>query len=263
MGGAILDGLLASGFDAAKVTVSTKSQVSAQKYFEQLGVAAFSIEEFQDANRRAVAEADVVLVAVKPAYVTEVLEEVASDLKTDALVISVAAGVKNETMQRVVPDSVAVIRSMPNTPAIISRAVTGIAPGERASDLQLQTAIDLFLTVGKVVVVDEDQIDQLSTISGSGPAYVFFLIEQLTAAAKHHGFDEEAAALLVNETFLGAAELLIASGKTPQELRRQVTSPNGTTERAIARLQQADLAELFIEATEAALARARELAAGA
>jgi pyrroline-5-carboxylate reductase len=263
MGGAILAGLLASDFDPARVAVSTKSKSSAEAQISQLGIQAFSLEEFSDANLRAVAGADVVLVAVKPAYVIEVLKQVRAALRDDALVISVAAGVKNSSMEAAVADSVSVIRSMPNTPAIVSRAVTGIAPGERATEAQLQTAIDLFLTVGKVVVVDEDQIDALSTISGSGPAYVFYLIEQLTAAAKHHGFDDESAAMLVNETVLGAAELLIASGKSPEELRRQVTSPNGTTERAIARMEQADLGEMFIEATEAALARARELAAGA
>ncbi|MEY4993660.1 MAG: hypothetical protein RIS82_782, partial [Actinomycetota bacterium] len=107
----------------------------------------------------------------------------------------------------------------------------------------------------------ESQIDALSTISGSGPAYVFYLIEQLTNAAKHQGFNDTDAALLVNETFLGAAELLVASGKAPADLRRQVTSPNGTTERAIARMEQTDLSGMFIEATDAALARAREIAA--
>jgi pyrroline-5-carboxylate reductase len=110
--------------------------------------------------------------------------------------------------------------------------------------------------------LDESKIDALSTISGSGPAYVFYLIEQLTKAAKHHGFDDADAALLVNETFLGAAELLVASDKSPEALRKQVTSPNGTTERAIARMSETDLESMFIEATDAALARARELAAG-
>jgi pyrroline-5-carboxylate reductase len=210
----------------------------------------------------AVAGADVVLVGVKPAYVTEVLAEIAEAINDNALVISVAAGVTTAAMEAVLPEDVGVVRAMPNTPAIVGRAVTGISAGERATDWAIETSVQLFETVGKTVVLDESQIDALSTISGSGPAYVFYLIEQLTKAAKHHGFNDQDAALLVNETFLGAAELLVASGKEPAALRKQVTSPNGTTERAIARMAETDLEAMFVEATDAALARARELAAG-
>ena len=262
MGGAILDGLLASGFDPAKVSLSTKSDASARKYINEYAIQAHSLENATDANQRVVAGADVVLVAVKPAYVASTLAEVAEHLNPNALIISVAAGITNATMEAAVPDSVRVIRSMPNTPAIVGRAVTGIARGNRATEADLATAVHLFETVGRVVVVDELQIDQLSTISGSGPAYVFYFIEQLTAAAMHHGFTAEQAAMLVNDTFLGAAELVASSGKAPAELRRQVTSPNGTTERAIAVFEAANLQQLFVDATDAALARARELAAG-
>ena len=262
MGGAVLAGLLASGFDPKKVSVTTKSQLGADKNIDQYGVNAHALESNSDANREAVAGADVVIVAVKPAYVVSTLAEVADALNSDALVISVAAGITNVSMQAVLPDSVRVIRSMPNTPAIVGRAVTGLALGSRATETDLETATQLFETVGRVVVVDESQIDALSTISGSGPAYVFYFIEQLTKAALHHGFTPEQAEVLVNDTFLGAAELVAATGKAPTELRRQVTSPNGTTERAIAVFESANLEQLFIDATEAALARARELAAG-
>ena len=115
--------------------------------------------------------------------------------------------------------------------------------------------------VGEVVEVPESQLDALSTISGSGPAYVFFLVEALTAAAREKGFTPEQARILVNGTFLGASELLVSSGEDPAELRRKVTSPKGTTERAIEVLAAADLPALFTRATDAALARARELAA--
>jgi pyrroline-5-carboxylate reductase len=262
MGGAILAGLLASGFAPERVSVSTKSEASAQKHVEQYGVIAYSLESHADANRLAVAGADVVMLAVKPAYIVETLREVAEAINPDALVISVAAGITNASMEAALPASVRVIRSMPNTPAIVGRAVTGLASGNRATDPDLATATALFETVGRVVVVDESQIDALSTISGSGPAYVFYFIEQLTKAALHHGFTPEQAAAMVNDTFLGAAELVAATGKNPSDLRRQVTSPNGTTERAIATFEGANLEQLFIDATEAALARARELAAG-
>ncbi len=267
MGTAILSGLLASGFDSAAVTVSTKSQASATNLADQLGVLAYSLEVDSDANAsansKAVHGADVVLVAVKPAYVVETLREVASSLSSHALVISVAAGIKTESMQDALPHGVRVIRAMPNTPAIVGRAVTGIAPGALATEADLNLAVELFETVGNVAVIDEGQIDALSTISGSGPAYVFYFMEQLTAAAMHQGFTREQAELLVQETFLGAAELVMATGADPEQLRRQVTSPNGTTERAIATFDQAKLRDVFIAATDAALARAREIASGA
>ncbi len=261
MGGAILSGLLKSGFDPNHVSVTTKTAASAQRLVDELGVMAFALEDGDDANQMAVAGANVVLVGVKPAYVLEVLADVAEALDDNTLVISVAAGTTTASMEEVLPEDVGVVRAMPNTPAIVGRAVTGIAAGERATDWAMNVTRELFETVGKVIVVDESQIDALSTISGSGPAYVFYLIEQLTNAAKHQGFSDTDAALLVNETFLGAAELLVASGKAPADLRRQVTSPNGTTERAIARMEQTDLSGMFVEATDAALARAREIAA--
>lgn len=267
MGTAILSGLLASGFDSAAVTVSTKSKASADKLADQLGVLAYSLEADSDANAsaniKAVRGADVVLVAVKPGYVVETLREVSADLVGGALVISVAAGITTKSMQDALPHGMRVVRAMPNTPAIVGRAVTGIAPGAEATEADLNRAIDLFETVGSVAVIDESQIDALSTISGSGPAYVFYFMEQLTAAAIHHGFTHEQADLLVQQTFLGAAELVLATGAEPAQLRRQVTSPNGTTERAIATFDEAKLRDVFIAATEAALARAREIAAGA
>lgn len=266
MGTAILDGLIASGLSPAHIKVSTKTEASAAKLVNRHTVSAYSIEELgqaADANSAATVDADVIIVAVKPAYVIETLEQLrAPQLKADALVISVAAGITTEAMQAALPQGNAVIRAMPNTPAIVGRAMTGIALGSRATSENKELAEQLFATVGKTIVVEEDRIDALSTISGSGPAYVFFLVEEFVKAAKHHGFSAEEASLLVNETFLGATELLVASGKDPAELRRQVTSPNGTTMQAIARMQAANLDQMFIEATDAALARAKEIAAG-
>ena len=262
MGTAILSGLLASGFPSENVSITTKTSESAKKLADELGVNALSLEANANANQDAVMNADAVLVAVKPAYVVEVLKEATQNLSQDALVISVAAGITTGSMEAVLPESVAVVRSMPNTPAIVGRAVTGVATGSRVSDDQLETALELFETVGRVVVLPESQIDALSTISGSGPAYVFYLIEQLTEAAQNMGFGEEIAAMLVEETFAGATELLSASGQSPAELRKQVTSPNGTTMQAVAVMEKAELAKLFTTATEAALARAKEIAAG-
>ena len=263
MGTAILDGLIASGLDAANISVSTNTAASALAIENKHGVAAFSLEEDSVNNLAAIDEADVIIMATKPYLITEVLESlVAPQLKPSALIISVAAGITTANMEAALKLGNPVVRAMPNTPAIVGRALTGIALGSRATETHQKLAEELFATVGKTLVVDESRIDALSTISGSGPAYVFFLIEQFVAAAKHQGFSDDEAKLLVNETFLGATELLVASGKEPADLRRQVTSPNGTTMQAIARMEKSNLDQMFIEATDAALARAREIAAG-
>ena len=261
MARAILAGLLAPSVSVdGGIRVTNRSSAKAADFDDVAGVSAAATEADPNANRAAVAGARVVVVAVKPAMVPDLLREIADSLEPGTLVISVAAGVTIATFEALLPDSVAVIRSMPNTPAIVGKAVTGISPGTRSSDADLDLATALFETVGTALVVPESKLDALSTISGSGPAYVFYLVEQLTATAVSKGFTPEQAKQLVHGTFLGASELLVASGEDPAELRRRVTSPNGTTERAIGVLETADLKGLFDRATDAALARARELA---
>ncbi|WP_368497514.1 pyrroline-5-carboxylate reductase [Herbiconiux sp. A18JL235] len=263
MGRAILSGLLAPGVTVdGGIRVTNRSASKAAEFDDEPRVTAFATETDPEANRRAVEGAAIVLVAVKPAMVPDLLMEIADALEPGAVVVSVAAGVTVSTFEKHLPASVSVLRSMPNTPAVVGRAVTGLSAGTRSSDDDLALVRALFETVGTVVEVPESQLDALSTISGSGPAYVYLLIEAMTAAAVEKGFTEDQAAVLVNGTFAGATELLVQSGKTPTELRIQVTSPKGTTERAIAVLQEAGLPELFTTATDAALARARELAAG-
>lgn len=263
MGRAILSGLLAPTVDVSGgIRVTNRSAARAAEFDDVEAVSAWATDDDPEANRRAVAGASIVLVAVKPPMVPALLDEIADALEPGAIVVSVAAGVTVATFEQRLPEAVAVLRSMPNTPAIVGSAVTGLSAGTRSTADQLALVRRVFETVGEVVVVPEDKLDALSTISGSGPAYVFFLIEQLTAVAVQKGFTPEEAALLVNGTFLGASQLLAASDSTPAELRRQVTSPKGTTERAVAVLQDGGVDELFARATDAALARARELAAG-
>lgn len=262
MGGAILTGLLAPGVHVAGgVRVTNRDPAKAAVWEGHRLVTASATADDPEANRRAVDGAAVVLVAVKPHMVIDLLEEIAPALAPGTVVVSVAAGVTIETFERHLPESVAVLRSMPNTPAVVGRAVTGLSAGTRSSGDDLALVRRLFETVGEVVEVPESQLDALSTISGSGPAYVFLVIEELIAAAVAKGFTPEQASTMVVGTVRGAAELLVHSGEEPAELRRRVTSPNGTTERAIAVLQEADLAALFMRATDAALTRARELAA--
>lgn len=261
MGGAILSGLVSPNVSIdGGLRVTNRSESKAAQLRSDR-VVSLSLESDPDANRSAVAGAGIVVVAVKPVMVPDLLREIAGSLEPNAILVSVAAGVTTSTMEGLVPPSVAVARAMPNTPATVGRGVTGVSAGSRMTQGQLDLVTRLFETVGTVVVVPEDRIDALSTISGSGPAYVFYLIEQLTNTAISMGFSAADAATLVETTFLGASELLAASGSTPQELRRRVTSPNGTTERAIAELEDADLKATFDRATAAALARALELGA--
>lgn len=262
MGGAVLSGIVASGAAAGGVTVTNRTADKAAALADTPGVRSIALADTPSGNTDAAAAADIVLIGVKPAMVPDLLREIAPALRPGAVVVSLAAGVTIDTFAGILGPDVAVIRSMPNTPAVVGKAVTGLAAGPAASPDDLATVRALFETCGVVVEVPEEQIDALSTISGSGPAYVFLLVEELTRAAVGKGFTEAEARVMAEQTFIGAAALLDASGEDPAELRRRVTSPKGTTERAIAVLQDARLGDVFARATDAALARARELAAG-
>ncbi|WP_294179672.1 pyrroline-5-carboxylate reductase [uncultured Schumannella sp.] len=259
MGGAILAGLRRSAAADDGVVVTTRSAESAARMSAD-GIEVLSLETAPDANRRAVAGAGLVLLAVKPAMIADLLREIADALEPDAIVVSVAAGVTTASMEALVANPV--VRSMPNTPSLVGLGVTGLSAGSRVDDAQVSLVAALFATVGEVIVVPEAQLDALSAVSGSGPAYVFLLIERWTQAAIDLGFAPEQARLMVEQTVRGASELLAGADVDATELRRRVTSPKGTTERAVAVLEEAELRDLFTRAADAAVARAKEIAAG-
>ncbi|MFF7291552.1 pyrroline-5-carboxylate reductase [Microbacterium sp. NPDC008134] len=264
MGGAILRGVVASGVTVdGGITATNRSLVSAADLADLPGVTTIALEDRPDGNREALASARIVLVGVKPVMVPDLLREIAPHLAPDAIVVSLAAGVTLATFADALGADAHVIRSMPNTPATVGKAVTGLAAGPASTAEDMALVRRLFETVGAVIEVPESQIDALSTISGSGPAYVFLLIEEWTKVGLGLGFSEADARLMAEQTFIGSTALLEASGETPTEMRRRVTSPKGTTERAIAVLQDAHLENTFADASAAALARAKELAAGA
>lgn len=263
MGRAILAGLLAPHVQVeGGIRVTNRSVEQAATFDSEPRVAAWATTIDPEANRSAVAGARIVIVAVKPAMVPDLLDEISSTLEPGAIVVSVAAGVTTETMQAHLPAGVAAIRSMPNTPAKVGLGVTGLAAGASAGAADLALVTTLFETVGEVVHIDESMMAQLGSISGSGPAYVFYLIEKLTNVAQAQGFTAEQAQLLVEGTFRGAVELLARSEDDAVELRRQVTSPKGTTEQAIAVFDAADIEATFAQATEAAITRSHQLARG-
>lgn len=263
MGGAILHGLVRSGLAQGGVTATNRSAAKADELAGLDGVTSIALEATPTGNTDAAAGARIVLIGVKPAMVPDLLREIAPALRPGTIVVSLAAGVTVETFESLLPDEVAVLRSMPNTPSLVGRGVTGLAAGTHADVETVAVVRRLFETVGTVVEVPEAQIDALSTISGSGPAYFFLVVEEFTKAAIGKGFSEADARLMAEQTFIGAAALLEASDQDPAELRRRVTSPKGTTERAVAVLHDAHLDDVFTRATDAALARAKELAAGA
>jgi pyrroline-5-carboxylate reductase len=263
MGGAVLRGLARSGLATSGLTATNRSAAKASALDDLDGVTSIALEDQPSGNADAAATADIVLVGVKPALVPDLLREIAPRVRPGTVVVSLAAGVTIATFESILGAGIPVLRSMPNTPALVGRAVTGLARGPEATAEHAALVRRLFETVGTVIEVPEDKIDALSTISGSGPAYVYLLIEELTKAAVGMGFSESDARVMVEQTFIGATALLDASGQDPAELRRRVTSPKGTTERAVAVLQDAHLDRTFADAAAAALARAKELAAGA
>jgi pyrroline-5-carboxylate reductase len=259
MGGAILSGLIAAGYSADSITASTATTQSAKALKEKFSITTFALEASQTANSQAAANATILLLAVKPAKVLETLAEIKDSVQSGALVISVAAGVTTSAMEQALGSKASVIRAMPNTPSIVGHGVTGVAKGSSANDAQLAIAKELFETVGQVLIVEEDKINALSTISGSGPAYVFYFAEKLMKAAMKLGFSEKEANLMVRATFLGSATLLASSNETPETLRAQVTSPNGTTMEATNTFDAYNIEGTIEMATRAALARAIEL----
>jgi pyrroline-5-carboxylate reductase len=260
MGRAILSGLLAPHVTVAGgIRVTNRDTANAASLAHEPRVVATATGANPHANREAVVGASIVIIGVKPAMVADVLDEIADSLEPNAIIVSVAAGVTTQTMEAHLPSGQAVVRTMPNTPATVGRAVTGIAGGTRVQPGDLDLAVKLFETVGDVLVIEEEEINALGSISGSGPAYLFFIIEAFTAVAVEKGFTRVQADRMVRGTFRGALDLLDASGESPAELRRRVTSPGGSTERAIAVFEEADLKKIFADATDAAVARQHEM----
>ncbi len=260
MGSAVLRGLIDSGHPIELISATTKSEQSAAN-LRAIGVSALSVEQSPDANALLSGDADVVVLGVKPYQIVDVLTEIAEELPKNSVVISMAGGIELKTMAAALPEHRNLIRSMPNTPAMVGQAVTGLAPHSTASADALDAAQWLFSSVGDVVKVKEEQINALSAISGSGPAWIYFIIEQWEKVAISKGFTQEQAETLVRSTLFGSAALLADSGEEPSVLRKNVTSPGGTTERIIATLDEANLDELFARALDAAVNRANEIAA--
>ena len=260
---ALLAGWARAGTELASVATVNRSAAGARKTAAARlppGTTTASLEEDPEAARDAVRDADVVVLAVKPYLVDEVLPTLAPALRAGVVLVSVAAGVRAETFSAALPDGVHVVRAMPNTPSAVGSGVIGLVPDPRIPDEPYRVVKSLLGDLGRVVEVDEDQLDGIVAVAGSGPAYVFLLVEKLRDAAVGQGFDEPTASMLAEQVFRGAVELMASTGEEPAELRRKVTSPNGTTARAVDVFEKGGLGALFDEAVRACRERARELA---
>ena len=248
MGSAIMSALIdAERYAAADVRATTLDPV-AREALEARGIAVVDN-----------AQADVVLVAVKPDQVREVLATLGGALAPDALVISVAAGVSLETLEAALPAGTAVVRVMPNTPALVAQGAFALSPGRACSGAQVDRAVELLTCAGLVRVVPEELQDAVTGVSGSGPAYVFAFVDALIEGGVVAGLPRAEATELAVQTLVGAAELLRSSGAHPALLREQVTSPGGTTAAALRVLDARGLRAAVVDAVQAAVARSREL----
>lgn len=253
MGEAIVSGLLASGWAPTDIVVSDARAERRAELAERHGVA--GADEAGDA----VGDARTVLLAVKPADVAGVLEEIGGRLDRDTLLLSVCAGVTLATLQAGVPDGTPVVRAMPNTPARVGQAITAISPGAHATDDHLAEVTEILGAVGRVVTVAEKYQDSVTALSGSGPAYVFLVAEAMIEGGVHVGLPRDVATELAVQTLFGSATLLRESGDHPAILRENVTSPGGTTAAALRRLEDHGVRAAFLAAVEAARDRSLEL----
>lgn len=261
MNGAILAGLLESGVAPDDVTATSRSAESAQRRSQQYGVQVISEEEDSAANSTAIAEADVVFLGVKPYQIVDLCSEIKDALNPAAVVVSVAAAVTVEMMESALCSGQPVIRTMPNTPMSVGLGVVGLTAGSQTTDEQTELVKQLLSGSGEVYVLPEDQIDALSAVAGSGPAYVFYLAENMAAAGAEMGLAPELAAQMAAQTIYGAGKMLVDNqgGNDAAQLRRHVTSPNGTTHEAIETFEAADMGQTIRSGAKAAEARAADI----
>jgi pyrroline-5-carboxylate reductase len=256
MGGALARGLVRSGaLPPGSVRLFDIEAARAEQVANDLGAGARTCQS----PREAVEQSSAVLVAVKPAIVPDLLTSISPAVTQDRLVISIAAGIRLSKIEALLSPDAPVVRAMPNTPCLIGAGATALCRGTFAGDAHLQTAHSLFAAVGQSVEVDERLMDAVTGLSGSGPAYVYLMIEALADGGVKAGLPRDTARLLAAQTVLGAAEMALKSGEHPAQLKDNVTTPGGTTIAGLAVLERAGLRSALIDAVQAAAERSKEL----
>lgn len=256
MANAIIGGLVQKGFTANNIIASAPSPEHLEQIKTNWGVTTSSD------NAASVKQADVVVLSVKPQILKQVCEELSSHLVHQPLIISIAAGIELNSLNNWLGNNQAIVRCMPNTPAQVLKGASGLISNEHVSEEQKALSAELFSGIGIVEwLADEVQMHSVTALSGSGPAYIFMMIEAMEAAAIKQGIEAGTARKLAAQTVLGAAQMVLNSDVAPGQLKKNVMSPGGTTERAIQVFEQNDLLGIVDKAMQAAADRSVELAA--
>jgi pyrroline-5-carboxylate reductase len=252
MGETVLAGLLRAGRRNDELVVAERRPERAEELVARYGV------EVVD-NVDAAAKADTALLVVKPQDMGALVEEIAPHLKAGVLVVSLAAGITTAFLEQRLPAGAAVVRVMPNTPALVDEGMAALSAGSHCDEQHLLEAERLMGSVGKVLRVPEKQQDAVTAISGTGPAYVYYVVESMIEAGVHLGLPRATASELTIQTVVGAAKMLRETGTHPTVLREDVTSPAGTTAAAVRKLEEHRVRAAFLAALEAARDRSREV----
>jgi len=251
MGSAIILGALNSGaFNKDEIIAFDRNEAKRRSVAEATGIVFTS-------SLRALAGCGLILIAVKPKDLKDILKDLSESISSETLIVSVAVGVTTRTLQDYLDGKGHVIRVMPNTPVSISSGVSALCTGIGCTDKDLEKVKELFKPLGMTIMIEESMFDAVSALSGSGPAYFLYIIEAMAAKAVSHGFDEKTALNIVMETCNGAVQLLKSTGKSAQELRREVTSPGGSTAEAIKIFEKANVSNIINDAVDAAIQRSK------
>jgi len=255
MGEALLSGLLRSGVDPSELVFCDRRIDRVSEINDKYGVSA-------DTTAGAVSAAETIVLVVKPQDMGGLLEEISPHIRSNALIVSLAAGITTDFLQSRLTAGTPVVRVMPNTPALVDKGMAAISPGSHCDEQHLERAEQLLKSTGKVIRVAEKHQDAVTAISGSGPAYIFYVVEAMIEAGVLLGLPRNVATELTVQTLLGAATMLAETGEHPTVLRENVTSPAGTTVAALRQLDDHKVRAAFLSAMEAARDRSRELAQG-
>lgn len=260
MAQALISGLIGRGINPSNITVADPSEaIRDQLKQRKINAVDPTANTETDNSQVAVKGADVVVLAVKPQVMRQVVSDFAEVLDRQ-LVVSVAAGLSTESLSKMLGGYKNIVRAMPNTPAMIQKGATGLYAADYITEVDKTLAASLMSASGLVSWVEkEEQLHAVTAVSGSAPAYFFYMLEAMIDAAVEQGLDSKQAAALAMQTALGAAQMAITSEEAPAELRRKVTSPNGTTQAAIESLQQDNFAQVMKKAMQACYTRSEEI----
>lgn len=245
MATAIIKGLLGSSlFDKNHIIASEPNKDYAHKIEQELGI------KMVHNNREAAAQADIILLAVKPFVVKDVLTEIEDRIDDSKLIITIAAGISTNRVEEILEKTARVVKVMPNTPALLGEGMSAVCKGLHASDDDFECVKEIFSKVGKVISAKEDDIDAITGVSGSGPAFYYYIINQIAKAGEKLGLDYKTALTLSAQTALGAARMVLETGVEPQQLIANVTTPGGTTAEGNKVLQESNIAEILFETVD-------------